>query len=85
MFADEGCGDATARVYFDFDRTDLKAQSVSVLEEALTRYGLPVPAPTRAARPYATAGLAAFLVLLYGLQLWAGSRFGTNAWPVAGL
>lgn len=53
------------------------------LGEALGRYGLPVPAPTRAARPYATAGLAAFLVLLYGLQLWAGSRFGPNAWPVA--
>jgi len=37
VFADDGCGDATAVVYFDFDRTDLKAASVSVLEEALMR------------------------------------------------
>lgn len=37
VFADHGCGDGTARVYFDFDRTDLNPQSVSVLEEALTR------------------------------------------------
>lgn len=36
-FADEGCGDSTARVYFDFDRTNLKPASISVLEEALTR------------------------------------------------
>jgi outer membrane protein OmpA-like peptidoglycan-associated protein len=36
-FVDDGCGDATAVVYFDFDRTDLKAATISVLEEALVR------------------------------------------------
>jgi outer membrane protein OmpA-like peptidoglycan-associated protein len=31
------CGDLKALVYFDFDRTDLKAETQSILEEALTR------------------------------------------------
>lgn len=37
VFADEGCGDADALIYFDFDKTNLKPEAISVLEEAMTR------------------------------------------------
>ncbi len=36
-FADEDCGDAEALVYFEFDRTSLMPEAISILEEALTR------------------------------------------------
>ncbi|WP_291201877.1 TIR domain-containing protein [Hyphomonas sp.] len=36
-FADDGCGDAVALVYFDFDKTNLTPEAISVLEGALRR------------------------------------------------
>ncbi len=53
------------------------------LGQALVRYGQSVPEAAKPSRPYATAGLAAFLVALYLVQLWAGTRFSTNAWAAA--
>ena len=53
------------------------------LEQTLARYGQPVPAAARPKRPYATLSLAVFLALMYFVQLWAGTRFGTNAWAAA--
>ena len=53
------------------------------LEQALARYGQPVPAAAKPKRPYATLSLAVFLALLYFVQLWAGTRFSTNAWAAA--
>lgn len=37
VFADDGCGDADALIYFDFDKTNLTPEAVSILEEAMTR------------------------------------------------
>ena len=53
------------------------------LGRALAHYGQPVPAAAKPKRPYATMGLGAFLAALYFLQLWAGTRFSTNAWAAA--
>lgn len=50
----------------------------------LQRYGEEVPVAKRTKRPYTTVALAAFLVALYGLQLWAAQRYGEGAWAAAG-
>lgn len=53
------------------------------LSQLLARYGQPVPAAAKPKRPYATLSLGVFLAALYLLQLWAGTRFSTNAWAAA--
>ena len=53
------------------------------LAQTLAYYGQPVPAVAKPKRPYATISLGVFLVALYLLQLWAGTRFSTNVWAAA--
>lgn len=53
------------------------------LRPMLERYGQEVPALPGRSTPYATYVLSAVLLLLYGLQLWAGSRYGENVWAAA--
>ncbi len=53
------------------------------LAETLARHGQSIPAAAKPKRPYATLGLAAFLSLMYLVQLWAGTRFSTNVWAAA--
>lgn len=53
------------------------------LRSVLERYDQEIPATPARTVTYATYALSAFLVLLYGLQLWAGTRYGDNAWAAA--
>ncbi len=53
------------------------------LRPQLERYGQEVPAVPGRKTPYATYALSASLLLLYGLQLWIGARYGQSAWAAA--
>lgn len=55
------------------------------LRPLLLHYGQDAPAAAATPqRPYATFALGASLALLYGLQVWTGTRYGQNAWAAAG-